>query len=91
MQRNFQKEYDFLTKTHKNLFKYEIKKFFGFKSDVYFYRILKGNIKLSELQLQYILQTLDYFHDIQRRCGKAFLIIDIETEKFPELETSLNS
>lgn len=85
MQRNYTKEYDFLTKNHKKLFKHEIKQFFGFKSDVYFYRILKGEIKLSDLQLQYILQTLYYFHDIQRRCGKAFLEIEIETEKFPEL------
>lgn len=91
MQRNYQKEYDFLTKTHKKIFKHEIKIFFGFKSDVYFYRILKGEIKLSELQLQYLLQELYYFHDIQRRCGKAFLVIDIETEKFPELENSLNA
>lgn len=91
MQRNFQKEYDFLTKTHKKLFKFQIKKFFGFKSDVYFYRIIKGEIKLNGTQEQYILQELYYFHDIQRRCGKAYLEIDIENEKFPELETSLNS
>lgn len=91
MQRNFKKEYEFLTKTHKRLFKYRIKQFFIFSSDVYFYRIINGEIKLNGIQEQYILQELYYFHDIQRRCGKAFLVIDIETEKFPELETSLNA
>jgi hypothetical protein len=91
MQRNFKKEYEFLTKTHKKLFKYRIKQFFIFSSDVYFYRIINGEIKLNGIQEQYILQELDYFHDIQRRCGKAFLEIDIENEKFPELENSLNS
>lgn len=91
MQRNYQKEYDFLTKTHKNLFKHQIKKFFGFNSDVYFYRLIKGEVKLNVIQEQYILQELYYFHDIQQRCGKAFLVIDIENEKFPELEKSLNA
>lgn len=91
MQRNFKKEYEFLTKTHKNLFKYQIKKFFGFSSEVYFYRIIKGEIKLNEIQKQYILQELYYFHDIQRRCGKVFFEIEIENEKFPESENSLNA
>lgn len=91
MQRNFKKEYEFLTKTHKRLFKYRIKQFFIFSSDVYFYRIINGDIKLNGIQEQYILQELYYFHDIQRRCGKAFLEIEIENEKFPELENSLNA
>lgn len=85
MQRNFTKEYDFLTKTHKRLFKFRVKKFFNFSSDVYFYRIVRGEIKLNPIQEQYILQELLSFHDLQRRCGKVFLEIDIETEKFPEL------
>lgn len=91
MQRNYAKEYDFLTKNHKKIFKHEIKQFFGFNSDVYFYRIIKGEIKLNGIQKQYILQELYYFHNIQRKCGKAFLEIDIENEKFPELENSLNA
>lgn len=91
MQRNLKKEYEFLTKTHKKLFKYRIKQFFIFSSDVYFYRIINGDIKLNGIQEQYILQELYYFHDIQRRCGKAYLEIDIENEIFPELETSLNA
>lgn len=85
MQRNFKKEYEFLTKTHKKLFKYRIKQFFVFSSDVYFYQIINGEIKLNGIQEQYILQELYSFHDIQRRCGKAFLEIDIENKKFPEL------
>lgn len=85
MQRNFQKEFSYLTKTHKRLFKYDFNQYFGYTSDTEFRRIILGTKKINPITESYILQLFQYYFDLQKKMGKAFLVIDVESENFSEL------
>jgi hypothetical protein len=75
MQRDFRKEFSYLTKNHAKLFRFDVKTFFKFSSDRAFYDVINGNRKITETQEAYILEQLIYYHNLQKKIGKMYLEI----------------
>lgn len=73
MKRNLKKEYDFLTPTHQRLFRSEVMSNYKWTTVQAFYKLIRGERKISEAEYIYLVEKMQFYFEIQRQTGKIFI------------------
>ena len=73
MKKSLKKEYEFLTSTHQKLFRSEVMSNYKWTTVQAFYKLIRGERKISEAEYIYLREKMQFYFEIQRQTGKMFL------------------
>lgn len=73
MKKSFNKEYNFLTQTNQNLFRFEMMKNFNWTTKQSFYHFIKGRRNISEADAAFIKERFAFYFKLQKQNGRFFL------------------
>lgn len=73
MKKSLKKEYEFLTPTHQKLFRSEVMSNYKWTTVQAFYKLIRGERKISEAEYIYLREKMQFYFEIQRQTGRMFL------------------
>lgn len=73
MKRSLKKEYEFLTPTHQRLFRSDVMNNYKWTTVQAFYKLIRGERKISEAEYIYLVEKMQFYFEIQRQTGKIFI------------------
>lgn len=73
MKKSLKKEYEFLTPTHQRLFRSEVMNNYKWKTKQAFYKLIRGERKISEAEYRYLVKKMQFYFEIQRQTGRIYL------------------
>lgn len=80
MKRNIKKEYEFLTPMHQRLFRESIMNNYKWTSKQAFYKLIRGERRVSEAEYKFIIEKMQFYFQIQKEAGKIFLELQLELQ-----------
>lgn len=80
MKRSFKKEYDFLTPMHQRLFRKSIMDNYKWTTKQAFYKLIRGERRVSEAEYKFIIEKLQFYFQIQKETGRIFLELQSELQ-----------
>lgn len=73
MIKDFKKEYSFLTPTHRLLLRSEVMYNFHYTTKQAFYKLIRGERKLSNSDLEFLNKRFAFYFQVQKETGRVFL------------------
>lgn len=73
MKKSLKKEYEFLTPTHQRLFRNEIMTNYRWTTKQAFYKLIRGERRISDAEYRYLVEKMQFYFEIQRQTGKIFI------------------
>lgn len=73
MQKDFKKEFSFLTPNHQRLLREETMKAYQWKSRQAFYKLINGKRKITNADSEFLEKRFKLYFQIQKETGRIFL------------------